>query len=237
MAVLKVDLHTHSADDPVDLIPHSTRDLIDRAASLGFHALAITLHEHPLELHPHLGYASDQGVVLIPGVERTIEGRHVLLLNFPNPKVCVRSFSDLERLRRHHPEGLVVAPHAFFPLSSCLGRLAYRHAELFDAVEYNAFYTRLVNFNHGAIRWSHTTGKPVVGNSDAHRLSLLGTTFSLVEAEPDASSICLAIKAGKTRVHSRPLTVLKAATYFGSLTLAGRRDPEASANGEPVTVA
>jgi histidinol phosphatase-like PHP family hydrolase len=42
--MMKVELHTHTADDPADLIPHSTIELIERAADLGFGALAITLH-------------------------------------------------------------------------------------------------------------------------------------------------------------------------------------------------
>src|ERR1051325_656837 len=43
--MLKVELHTHTSDDPVDRIPHTVTQLIDRAAFLGYHALAITLHE------------------------------------------------------------------------------------------------------------------------------------------------------------------------------------------------
>ena len=34
--MLKVDFHTHTADDPHDVIPHSTFDLIDRAAVLDY---------------------------------------------------------------------------------------------------------------------------------------------------------------------------------------------------------
>ncbi len=30
--MLKVELHTHTSDDPADWIPHSARELIDRAA-------------------------------------------------------------------------------------------------------------------------------------------------------------------------------------------------------------
>ena len=43
--MLKVDLHIHTSDDPVDRIPHTTTDLIDRAAQLGYDAVAITLHD------------------------------------------------------------------------------------------------------------------------------------------------------------------------------------------------
>src|SRR3954469_24121433 len=37
-AVLKIDLHLHTSDDPRDRISYSSHDLIDRAAASGFHA-------------------------------------------------------------------------------------------------------------------------------------------------------------------------------------------------------
>ena len=80
--MLKVELHTHTADDPIDHVPHSATELIDRAAALQYDALAITLHDRQLDLRPLIPYAAERGVVLIPGVERSIQGRHVLLLNF-----------------------------------------------------------------------------------------------------------------------------------------------------------
>ena len=80
--MLKVELHAHTSDDPVDDIPYSTHQLIDRAAQLGYHALAITLHDRQLDVRPFASYAAERGITLIPGIERTIEGRHVLLLNF-----------------------------------------------------------------------------------------------------------------------------------------------------------
>ena len=48
--MLKVELHAHSADDPVDAIPHTTLQLIERAAEMGYNALAVTLHDRQLEL-------------------------------------------------------------------------------------------------------------------------------------------------------------------------------------------
>src|SRR5687768_2788769 len=82
-AMLKVELHTHTSDDPADPIPHSAIELIDRAADLGYDALAITLHDKQFDVCSLAAYAAGRGLVLIPGVEKTIEGRHVLLLNFP----------------------------------------------------------------------------------------------------------------------------------------------------------
>jgi predicted metal-dependent phosphoesterase TrpH len=215
--VVKVELHSHSADDPHDRIPHSTAQLIDRAAALGYGALAVTLHDQQLDIRPYLSYAMARGVTLIRGIERTIEGKHVLLLNFSRGGAeGVRTFDDLARLRRSEP-GLVIAPHPFFPHPSCLGRQLDRHAELFDAVEYNAMFTSTINFNERARRWAEAHGKPMVGNGDVHRLRQLGTTFSVVEAPPDAEGICRAIRAGRVRVEAQPLPLARAVSVIADM--------------------
>ncbi len=218
--MLKVELHTHSADDPVDRIPYTTKQLIERAASLGYHALAVTLHDKQLDLAPFQAFARERGVTLIPGIERTIHGKHVLLLNFRGGTEDVMSFEDVARLKQRD-NGLVVAPHAFFPAPTCLRReLMDRHAHLFDAVEYNAMFTRHVNFNRAAERWARVHGRPMVGNGDVHRLPQLGTTFSLVDAEPHPDAICAAIRAGKVTVQAQPVTLVHAVTVFGDMVAA-----------------
>ena len=68
--MLKVDLHAHTADDPSEFIPHTAWDLIDRAAELGYQALAITLHDKQLDVAPLMSYAGDRGLLIIPGIER-----------------------------------------------------------------------------------------------------------------------------------------------------------------------
>ena len=217
--MLKVELHSHSADDPIDRIPYSTERLIDRAAELGYDALAVTLHDRQLDVAPLRAYAAERGVVLIPGIERTVEGKHVLLLNFRRGAEEVNSFEDLARLRRQEP-GLIVAPHPFFPHPSCLRGLMDRHAGLFDAVEYNAMFTAAINFNEPAVRWAAAHGKPVVGNGDVHRLRQLGTTWSLVDAERDPEAICAAVRAGKVRVEAHPLSMTTAAALMTELVAA-----------------
>ena len=216
VSMLKVELHTHTADDPIDHVPHSARQLIDRAAVLGYDALAITLHDWQLDVRHLIPYAADRGVVLIPGVERSIQGRHVLLLNFSGQTEAVSTFDDLARLRQRE-RGLVIAPHPFFPASHCLRGLLDRHRDLFDGVEYNAMFTRHVNFNRAAERWAIRRGKPLVGNGDVHRLHQLGTTYSVVDAIPDAGAICAAIAAGRVRVESTPLGWYDVARTLGPL--------------------
>jgi predicted metal-dependent phosphoesterase TrpH len=218
--MLKVELHTHTDFDPLDRIPHSSRQLIDHAASLGYQGLAITLHDRFYDPQPDASYARDRGIVLIPGIERTIGGRHVLLLNFPKDVEQARTFDDVASLKARCA-GLVVVPHAFYPTGTSLGRYLDEHHWLIDALEYNAMYTRWLNFNERAMAWARARGKPVVGNTDLHRLEQLGTTYTLVDAEPDPTAICEAIRAGRVELRTEPLSSLRAAVTFAKMSVVG----------------
>lgn len=218
--MITVELHAHTNDDPHDYIPHSAPQLIDRAASLGYGALAITLHDRQLDIRQFHDYAASRGVVLIPGIERTISGKHVLLLNFGPEAETIDSFEALEAMRQKTPEGLVVAPHPFYPARSCLGRVLERQARLFDAVEFNAFYTSTINrFNDAAVRWAREHGKSIVANADVHRLWQLGRTYSIVDAAPNPNAICTAIRAGNLEIRTTPMSAWRAATYLAGLLL------------------
>lgn len=218
-AQLKVELHTHTRDDPRDRIPYSTGALIDRAAELGYHALAITLHDKQLDPAPFRAYAAHRDLVLIQGIERTVQGKHVLLLNFGPRAETVSTFDDIAELKSRE-SGLVVAPHPFFPHGCALGNELDRHAELFDAVEINAMHVRGLDFNARAIRWAAAHGKPLVGNADVHRLCQLGNTYSLVDADPTPDSICAAIRAGRVEVRTAPLSWPRATSTMADMLAA-----------------
>jgi predicted metal-dependent phosphoesterase TrpH len=227
--MVKVELHSHSADDPTDYIPHSTCELIERAAQLGYNALAITLHDRQIDLRPFEDLARKRGVTLIPGIERTIQGKHVLLINFSRTGAeGVETFEDLARLRARE-RGLVVAPHPYFPDTSCLGRFLESYAELFDAVEFNAMFTPSINFNERAMRWATKHRKPVVGNGDVHRLRQLGTTFSLVDATNTPDAICEAIRRHRVQVVAAPLAFHTAAGLMASMWASNLRTSAAQA--------
>ena len=228
--MLKVELHAHTSADPHDYIPHSTTELIDRASELGYNALAITLHDAQLDPASVGEYAARQGVTLIAGIEKTIAHKHVLLLNFDRDAERVETFEQLAQLRRAQPAGLVIAPHPFYPARCCLGEQLERHADLFDAVEFNAFYTSVLNhFNQSAERWARRARRPMVANGDIHRLRQLGRTFTLVDAPPDPAAICEAIRAGRVDIRTSPLTSIEAASYLADLAyghvMALRRRP------------
>jgi predicted metal-dependent phosphoesterase TrpH len=218
--VVKLELHTHTDEDPADRITHSARQLVDRASGLGYGAMAITLHDRYFDPAPHADYARERGVVLLSGIERTIARRHILLINFPAACADVRSFEDIAKLKARSG-GLVVAPHPFYPIPSALGGMLDEQAAIVDAVEINAMYTRLIDFNRRAIAWARAHGKPLVGNTDLHLLDQMGPTYSLVDAEPHADALCEAIRAGRVEVRTKPLSSIRAARLFAGMLWGG----------------
>ncbi len=199
---LKVDLHLHTAEDPLDRVNYSAEELIDKAADEGFDVISITNHNRMTFDLDLFSYAKWRGVLLIPGMEMTIRRRHVIVLNPPPHRRCLE-FSSLSRLRR--PETLIIAPHPYFPGSYSLNGHLLRHLELFDALEYCHFYSSKINFNARAIEVCQSLGLPLIGNSDAHFLSQFGITYSLIHAEKNLPSVFAAIRQNRVEVVSRPL--------------------------------
>jgi len=218
--MLKVELHAHTDMDPADRIPHSTRDLIDCASSLGYDALAVTLHDRYFEPAEWADYARRRGIILLSGIERTIGRQHVLLINFPASCESAGSFDEIARLKVASG-GLVIAPHPFFPTLSALRSEMDRQEAVIDAVEFNALFTRHVDFNRRAVKWARAHAKPLVGNSDVHLLDQLGRTYSLVDARPSADAICGAIRAGRVELRSQALSLREAASIFGRMLMTG----------------
>jgi predicted metal-dependent phosphoesterase TrpH len=199
---LKSDLHLHTAEDPLDRIRYSSKELISKAADEGFDVISITNH-HQMTFNQDLSsYAHERGILLIPGVELTIRRRHVLVLNPPPFKTC-SDFPSLSRLRR--PETLIIAPHPYFPGTYSLNGYLLKFLHLFDALEYCHFYSSRINFNQRAVEVSRSFGFPLVGNSDAHFLSQLGTTYSFIYAEKNLEAIFEAIRQNRIKVATRPL--------------------------------
>ena len=213
---LKTELHTHTIDDPTDgkrCVFHSAQQLIDKAQEQGFQVLSITNHDQLLFTSALEEYARERGIVLIPGVEATLEGKHVLLYNFLNYD---SSWSSPEIASKHKgPDQLVIAPHPFFPLPTALGKRMIRWRDLFDAIEYNQFYLPWLNFNKRAQELAQQLNLPLVGNSDVHWIFQLGRTYSLVYADKNTGSILNAIKQGHVRLVTKPVSSFFVARWFG----------------------
>ncbi|HID98090.1 MAG TPA: hypothetical protein EYP57_07880 [Thermodesulfobacteriaceae bacterium] len=205
MHLLKADLHIHTSEDPEDLICYSSTDLIDMARELGYEVLAITNHNSSAYSAYLRDYARERGIILIPGMEATIQGRHVLIYNMDFSTVSRSSIASLETLKR--PDNLIVAAHPYFPSRVALRGLLKKHIQVFDAVELCHLYSRTVDFNRRARRVSKEYGLPMLGTSDAHQRRQLHTTYSLIEADPEPEAVIQAVKEGRVKIVSRPLSL------------------------------
>src|SRR3989440_4510639 len=97
---IKVDLHIHTLDDPKDVIDYSAHQLLERARMLGFHVLAITLHDTVFDRAEVFADAAAMGILLIPAAEVRLEGADVVVLNVtPDEIARLQSFDDLRKLR------------------------------------------------------------------------------------------------------------------------------------------
>lgn len=224
--MIKVELHAHIKGDPSDRIFHTGFQLIDRAASLGYGALAITLHNRWTDPAPLADYAAARGITMLSGIERNIGRKHLLIINGPKEAARLRTFDDVIAFKAQ-TGALVVAPHPFYPIGSAMGRLLDEFPGLADAIEINSVYVRGLDFNRKAIEWANRNGKPLVGNTDLHLLMQMGTTHSLVDCEtrtPDA--ICDAIRRGRVQAVTNPLSWPRAAMLFAAMVAGGLLPPE-----------
>ena len=209
---LKIELHSHTDFDPWDHIDYSAYQLIDEVARQGFEALAITCHDALQWSQSLADYAAAAGILLIPGVEATIEGKHVLIYGLEHFREPM-SFAQLRALRQSRPQVFTIAPHPFYPGSSCLGRKLIQCTDCFDAIEYCHFYTRQANFNHKAMEMARILNKPVVGTSDIHLLRQVGKTYAYVAVKAKSlEAISAAIKAGQVELVTTPRSWLELAS-------------------------
>jgi hypothetical protein len=218
---LKVDFHTHTADDPDDYINFSSEQLIDRASALGFEALSITNHDAVTFDRNLEKYAANKGILLIPGVELTLSGKHVLVIN-PDFRddPGIESLADLDRIR--NDRSLIIAPHPFYPGFKCLWSKLLEYIDLFDAVEFSFFYHPMINRNKQAVKIAAERRKPLVGSSDCHNIWQVGPTYTLVEAEKNIPSIIAAVKQGKVEVVTTPLSPMAMARVAVNFFLGDR---------------
>ena len=90
-------------------------------------------------------------------------------------------------------------------------------------------HVRGLDWNRQAIEWAAAHGVPLVGNGDVHRLSQLGRTWSEVDVDVPAAmtdaeaaaAICGAIRAGRVRVVTAPLSHWRAAVIFVQMSISG----------------
>lgn len=205
--MLRGDFHHHVNADPIDgrFVRHSAGELVDRAVAVGVNVLSITCHESVPYDEDIVRYGASRGVLVLRGMEATVDGQHVLLVNFPEFPAGRCSIADIRAAKTR--ESLVIAPHPFYPSGVAGADNLRQNSDLFDAVEFSGLYTPLTRFfNARASSYARRASLPVVGNSDTHFLWQMGSTYTEIDAVPEADAVLAAIRAGRVRLVTRPLT-------------------------------
>jgi len=212
--IVRADFHIHTGDDPVDRLTYSSYQAIDHAADCGLHCMAITNHGVNSWTFAYAEYAAAKGILLIPGIEARIEHRDVVILN---PDACVCDINTFDELYAYRSSSrLIIAPHPYYPMRYALrGAVAHMHAAL-DALEISSCYAAWCDvFNSAARRAAKQFDLPLVGNSDAHNLWQIGSTYTEIEsASCTCEAIFAAIKKKNTRVVSHPLSTVSLIKFF-----------------------
>ncbi len=205
--MLKTDLHLHAGEDIHHKLKYSSKKLIDYAASKGFNVLSLTFHEHVYFNKKIESYAKKKGILLIPGVERYIEDKEVLIYNVTKKEYKnLNTFDDLRKLKKRK-NILIIAPHPFFLRSNCLGKKLEENIDLFDGIEYSHFYLSWFNRNKKAVKIAIKYNKTLIGTSDAHNLHQMNSTFSLVNSNPTIKSFFNAVRNNKTQLITKPISL------------------------------
>ena len=212
-------MHTHSSEDKLDHNTFSAYDLIDRANNLKYSVVALTFHEKVYEgmgFEKAKKYALSRNILLMNGCEANIEEKHVLIYNITDAeRRKIKTFKDLRRIRKElEKKGrntLVIAAHPYFKIigKTSLGKKLEENIDLFDAIEYHYFYTKLLNFNRKSVELAKKYHKTVVGNCDVHFIENMGTTYTLINSAKDVNSVINAIKSGKIILKTEPIGMIK----------------------------
>jgi len=206
---IKIDLHIHTLDDPRDVIDYSAHQLLERARSLGFGVLAITLHDAVFDRPEVFADAAAMGILLIPAAEVRIEGADIILLNVQREEIAsLTTFADLRALRQRRGSSIfTIAPHPFYVLGGSIGRRLIQEIDCFDAIELCHFHKTPFNPNRRAARVARKFGKPMIATSDAHRLPAFGrhyTSLPRLKVELTCENVFAALRSGPLRVTSPP---------------------------------
>ncbi|MDI6821222.1 MAG: PHP domain-containing protein [Patescibacteria group bacterium] len=202
----KTNLHFHTNDDPRDKgIKHSFYEGIDKAKKLGFEIIALACHQKLINLPEYHNYAAKNNILLINGIERAIEKKHVVILNADQESETINTFAELEKYKKQHPEIFILAAHPFFYGNYSLKEKLEPNIKIFDAIELSWFYSKKFNRNLKGELIAKKYNLPFIASSDTHDLWGLNYDYAIIEAETkNITSVFKAIREKKFQNITRP---------------------------------
>ncbi len=177
-----INLHLHTNDERVDKVSYSFIEALDKSKSLGIDIVALTCHDYFVDKEEYREEAQKRGMLFIPGIEKTLEGAHVIILNCDSDVEKLTSLVELREYKKSRPDIFVMAPHPHIPVSSLRGKLI-EYGDIFDAVEMTWFYSKLINPNKKAAISAMKLNLPFIATSDAHRIENISAGFAIIDLE------------------------------------------------------
>lgn len=204
---MKIDLHvhsTHSYDGTAN-----PKEIVRQCRKAGLDGLAITDHNVMSGTIESLQLGSEEGLIIIRGLEVSAAEGHVLAYGLPSP---VRSGLGIEETIEaiHSAGGIAVAAHPKrFPSGMGLARALDAP---FDAIEVLNGGSS-AQANKAALRAAESGGMSKTGGSDAHRLAEVGKSWTVVEGASSEDDVIQAIVKGSTSTGGRSRDVKETVTY------------------------
>ena len=191
---LKLDLHLHTfhSSDAVNRIEEINMKCVEQ----GLDGYAVSDHDTLDGVEEAL--KSRDGLVVVPGLEVSARGAHILCLE---PKEVVPpNLSMLDTVERIHGQGgTAILAH---PYGLPRSWVSINQASLcgFDAIEVaNSAqfpYDTITGYNR---RLAEELGLPVTGGSDSHIPRTIGRAYTIVDSDSrEVEDIVEAIKKGRT---------------------------------------
>lgn len=200
---LRLDLHVHTAHSPDS---HTSIDrVIKRCEEIGLNGFAVTDHDTIAGISE--AQKKGDNIVVIPGVEISAKGAHILAYDISEPIPSNLSISDtVDRIHEQDAVAVIAHPYSLF-------RTWIKKRELED-VGFNAI--EVANAAQFPYRWmlekninlAEKLGLPQIGGSDAHNPLFVGRAHTIVETDShEIRDILQAIKKGDTEAVGRGITI------------------------------
>lgn len=202
---MRIDLHVHTDQSNDSRI--SFDEAIRRCRILGLNGFAMTNHDTILGINH--AKKKQEGLVVIPGMEVSARGGHVLALDISES--ISTGLSLAETVEMIHEQGAIgVIAHPYSILRTWVNRMEIEEAR-FDAVEVaNAAQFPFQLMLRRNTDLANMLELPVTGGSDAHDPWMVGRAFTLVEAESlEVEDIIKSIRMGYTQVHGRGISFIE----------------------------
>jgi predicted metal-dependent phosphoesterase TrpH len=200
---LKLDLHIHTVHSPDSF--NTLQDITRRLKEEGLDGYAVADHDTLTGIPEAL--KNSEGLAVVPAVEVTARGAHILALQPTEPIPMGRTIAEtVDAIHGQgatavlaHPYGL---PRTWISINSAIdARLDAVEVANSAQIPYN--YIRDLNE-----ALADRLGLPQTGGSDSHIPDTIGRAYTIVEtASRDPEDIVKSIHGGLTTVHGSGITL------------------------------